>query len=114
MAQPPFPVAASLLPTVVLRGGRVLLSVSFPVIGIAGAPLARAVPAHLAVFGIGGDLLPVVVGAPTPLATRFAANRLARLKLRRLETLLTIATTPVIHWAVVASDTTHGDARFRH
>ena len=74
-----------------------------PVIGIAGPPLPRAVAAYLAVFGVGGDLLPVIIGAALALANRLAADRLRRLKLRRLKGLLTIAATPFTHTGVVAS-----------
>ena len=78
-------------------------AVLLPVVGIAGAPLARTVAATLAVFRIGGDLLSVVFGAALPLASHSATDRLPRLKLRRLEDLLAIAATPFTHTAVVAS-----------
>jgi hypothetical protein len=58
-----------------------LLAVLFPVTGMAAAPFTRTVAAHLAVFRIGGDLLPVVVGAAFSLAPGSAADRLARLEL---------------------------------
>ena len=46
----------------------VLRAVSLPVVRIAGSPLAGTVPAYLAVFRIGCDLLPVIIGAALPLA----------------------------------------------
>ena len=97
-------VAELLLQAVVLNGGWVLQTVLLPVIGIAGAPLARAVAAPFAVFGIGGDSFLVVVRAPPALAIRFFANRLATLELRWLEQLPAVAATPLTHRAVVASD----------
>ena len=57
-----------------LNGAGVLLAIAPPVIRVPGAPLLRTVQAHLAVFGIGGDPLAVIIGAAAPLATRFAAN----------------------------------------
>jgi hypothetical protein len=77
------------------------VAILFPITGIAGAPLARAVPADLAVYGVCGDLLSVVVGAPSSLAIRRAAYLLAGLELRRLEALLAITATPFMHTGVV-------------
>jgi hypothetical protein len=92
MAQPVFAVTSLLLIAIVLNGSRVLFPISLPVIGIADTPLARTVPAYLAVFGIGGDLRFVILGASPPLAIRSAAYRLARLELRWLEVPLTLKT----------------------
>jgi hypothetical protein len=58
-----------------------LLAIPFPIIGIARPPFARAVPAYLAVYGIGGDLRPVIISAPPSLAIRRTAHLLARLEL---------------------------------
>ena len=79
-----------------------ILPVLLPVTGMAGAPLLTAVPAHLAIFRIGGDLLPVVVGAALSLTLASTADGLAWLKLRWLENLLAIATAPFTHTGVVA------------
>ncbi len=83
--------------------GGILLSVLLPVLRIAGAPFSRTVAAPFAVFGIGGDLFFVVVGAPLLLAPGFAADDMAGLKLRRLENLLTVAATPFTHIKGVVS-----------
>jgi len=50
--------------------------VALPVIWMARPPLLLAIAADLAVFGIGGDLLPVVIGAALTLANGFTADRL--------------------------------------
>ena len=88
------------------NGGWVLQTVLFPVIGVVGAPLARAVAAPFAVLGIGGDLFLVVVRTPPPLAIRFIPNRLARLELRWLVQLPAVAATPLTHRAFSSGQTT--------
>src|SRR5436305_965544 len=77
-------------------------SVLTPVFGVARPPLAGAIAADVAVFGIGGDLLPVIVGPTLTLTASFATDCLKRSKLRRLKGLLTIATLPFPHYRVVA------------
>ena len=62
----------------------------------------RATAANLAVFGIGGNLLAVIIGASPLLAPRSAADRPARLKSAWLENLTTIPTSPLDHTAFVA------------
>jgi len=86
-----------LLSAVPLDGGWVLLAIPPPVIRVARAPLLRAVPAYLAVFGIQSDLLAVIIAAATPLASGFVANRLPRLILRWLEGSLTVGASPFDH-----------------
>jgi hypothetical protein len=71
--------------------------VVLPVIWMALPPLLLAIAADVAVFGIGGDLLSVVVGAALTLANGFIANRLEGLKLGRSKRLLTVATAPFPH-----------------
>ena len=44
--------------------GQMRVAISFPITGIAGAPLARAVPANVAIYSVGGDLFSVVIRAP--------------------------------------------------
>ena len=83
-------VAELLLLAVRVNGLGVFLAVPLPVIRMAGPPLSRAIAADLAVFRIGGDLLPVIFGAALTLADGFAADRLAGLKLRRLKVLLAV------------------------
>jgi len=92
---PPVP---ELLPfAVTSHGVGVFGSVALPVIRMAGPPLLLAIAADVAVFGIAGDLLPVVVGAAPTLANGFTADRLKRLKLGRLKRLLTVAAAPFPH-----------------
>src|SRR3954447_12103660 len=97
MAQPPPAVAGLLLLTVAFDHSGMIAAVALPVIGMASPPLAWAVAADLAILGIGGDLLSMIVGAASSLTGRIAADHLARLILRRLEKLLTVAATPFIH-----------------
>jgi len=86
-----------LLLAVPLDDGRALLTVPPPVIGVAGAPFLRAVPAYLVVFRVGIDLLAVILGATAALAGRFRAHRLPRLILRWQEASLTVAASPFDH-----------------
>lgn len=79
-----------------------LSAITLPVVRVVGPPLAEAVAANLAVLRIRYDLLPVVLGAPLPLAYRLAADRLTGLKLRRLKGLLAVAAAAFTHSAVVA------------
>jgi len=86
------------LPLAVARnGGRVLVAITAPVIQVLSAPLLNTVQAYLAVFGVGDYPLAVIIGSTSPLAARFAANRLPRLILRWLEDSFTIAATPFDH-----------------
>ncbi|MDQ6760798.1 MAG: hypothetical protein M3Z32_13175 [Acidobacteriota bacterium] len=103
MAQATLSVTSLLLIAIVLNGSGVLFPISLPVIGIADTPLAGTVPAYVAVFGIGGDLRFVILGAPPLLAIRSTAYRLARLELRWREVPLAHAATPFAHRNVVAS-----------
>jgi hypothetical protein len=75
----------------------VFVAVPPPILRVTRPPLPATVAANIAVFGIGGDLLPVVVSAAPTLANGFTADRLQRLKLGRLKGLLTVATAPFPH-----------------
>jgi hypothetical protein len=102
MAQPPFAVAGLLLLAIAFHGGGMITAIALPVIGVAGLPLAYTVAADLAILRVGGEFLPVVVGAAVSLAERIAADHLTGLILRRLEGLLAIGATPIIHEGVVS------------
>jgi hypothetical protein len=80
----------------------VLGPVSIPIPGIASAPLLGAIAASVAVIGIGGDLLAVVVGPTLTLTIRLATDRLKRSELRGVKELLAIAAAPFPHNRVVA------------
>jgi len=80
----------------------VIGSVLTPVIAVARPPLPGAIAADVAVLGIGGDLLPVIVSPTLTLTTNVAADCLKRSKLRRLKGLLAIAAEPFPHYRVVA------------
>ena len=77
--------------------GRVLLAIPPPVIGVAGTPLLRTVPADLAVVQVGRDFLPVIIGAAAALAFGLAAYQLPRLIFRWLEGSFTVAAMPFDH-----------------
>jgi hypothetical protein len=102
IAQPPLLIPDSLLLAVVFDDGRIALPSPPPVIGMAGPPFPAAVLTDLTVFRIGGNLLAAIIGAAPSLAFWLTANGLTGLKLRRLEDLLTIATTPFDHTGVVS------------
>src|SRR5580700_6619430 len=94
---------AELLPLAVTFHRLGMLSaITLPVVRVVGPPLAEAVAANLAILRIGYDLLPVILGAPLPLAYRLAADRLTGLKLRRLKRLLAVTAAAFTHSAVVA------------
>jgi hypothetical protein len=102
MAQPPFAVAGLLLLTIAFRGGGMIVAVALPVFRVAAPPFAYAVAADLAILRVDGDFLPVIVSAALSLTERIAADHLTGLILRRLEGLLAIAATPIIHEGVVS------------
>src|SRR5260370_21886568 len=54
----------------------------------------KAVQAYLAVFGIPGDFLAVIIGAAPPLAAGVTAYRLSRLMFRWLEDSLAVVASP--------------------
>jgi hypothetical protein len=67
--------------------------VALPVIWMACPPLLLAIAADVAVFGIGGDLLPMVVGAALTAANRPSVA----VKFGKSKTLLTVAAAPFPH-----------------
>jgi hypothetical protein len=69
---------------------------------MAGPPFPATILTNLPVFRVRGDHLAAVIGTPPPLAFRTTADGLTGLKLRRLEDLLAIATTPFDHTGVVS------------
>ena len=74
---------------------------------MAGAPFSEAVPADLPVFGIGGELFPVILAAASALAIGSAADCLSGLELGRLEDLLAVEATPFNHMKGVVSRRRH-------
>jgi hypothetical protein len=86
-----------LLLAVAFDGGRVSFAIAPPVIAIAGAPFLRAVQAYLAVLGVGGDFLAMIIGAAVPLAASVTAYRLPRLIFRWLEGSLAVEASPFDH-----------------
>jgi hypothetical protein len=75
---------------------------------MAGPPFPAAILTDLTVFRIGGNLLAAIIGAAPSLAFWPTANGLTGLKLRGLEDLLTIATTPFDHTGVVSLEPDRG------
>jgi hypothetical protein len=102
MTKLPLLITDSLPLAVAFDNGRIALPALAPVLGIPGPPFLGAIPGNLPVFGVLSDFPAVIVGAPSPLAVRLAANGLLRLILRWLKNPLTIATTPFDHTGVVA------------
>ena len=75
----------------------VFCAVLLPVIRVAAAPFPRTVPAHLAVLFVCIQFLLPVLNPPPLLTIHLTADRLLRLVLRGLKSLLTIAATPFSH-----------------
>jgi len=59
-----------------LGGLRVRLPIGLLIVGVLGLPLPPAVTDNLCIQRISSDLLPVVVGAATPLTLGLAASAL--------------------------------------
>ncbi len=74
-----------------------LFAILTPVVQVAGAPFLWAVQAHLAVLRIRRDLLAVILGATSALASGIGTHRLPRLIFRWLEDSLTVAASPCDH-----------------
>jgi len=70
------PIALALPFTVAPGGFRMSAPVGLLIVGVLGPPLLLAVDDNLGVNRVGLNLLPVVIGATTPLALRLAANAL--------------------------------------
>jgi hypothetical protein len=99
-----FPITELLLLPIPVNRFGMFHAVTRPVIRMAGTPFSGAIAANIAILRIGGNLLSVVLGSAFRLACQFAADYLARLKLRKLKGLLAIAAAPFRHTAVVASN----------
>ncbi len=87
---------------VVFDDGRIALSSPAPILGMAGPPFPAAILTDLPVFRVRRDLLAAAIGAAPPLTFWTTADGLTGLKLRGVENLLTIATTPFDHTGVVS------------
>jgi hypothetical protein len=98
----PFPITELLLLAIPVNRFGMFHAVTRPVIRMAGSPFSGAIAANITVLRIGGNFLAVVFGSALSLACQFAADYLARLKLRKLKGLLAIAAAPFRHTAVVA------------
>jgi hypothetical protein len=66
------------------------LAVALPIIRVLLTPLVRALQARLAVDGIGGDLLAVILAATLSLAVGLATGELVRVVRGRLKDLLAV------------------------
>ena len=77
-------VARLLTLAVPLHRAGMSLAVAFPKIRVLLTPLVRALQARLAVDGVGGDLLAVILAATLPLAVRLATSELVRVIRGRL------------------------------
>jgi len=81
-------VALLLTLAVPLHRARMSLAVAFPIIRVLLTPLVCAFEARLAVDGIGGDLLAVILAATLSLAVSLATSELVRVIRGRLKDLL--------------------------
>ena len=81
----------------------VFCAVLLPVIRVAAAPFLRTVPAHQAVLFVCLQFLLSVFNPPPLLTIHLTANRLPRLVLRGLKSLLTTAATPFSHTGPVST-----------
>jgi hypothetical protein len=72
-------------------------AVAFPIIRVLLTPLVRALQARLAVDGIGGDLLAVILAATLSLAVSLATGELVRVIRGRLKDLLAVAAVTIAH-----------------
>ena len=68
IAKPPLLIPDSLPLPIRFDNGRIVFPAPSPVVGIPSPPFARTVLADLVVLGIGGNLLAVIIGAPSFLA----------------------------------------------
>jgi hypothetical protein len=97
--QPPFFVPQALFPAISLHLLGVVLAIFPPIARVRLAPLPRTLQANLLIHRIGGDLLPMIIGAALALAGRLAANLLLRMIEVRLKDLLTVTATAILHQA---------------
>ena len=97
--QPPFFVPQALFPAISFHLLGVVLAIFPPIVRVRLAPLPRTLQADLLIHRIGGDLLPMIIGAPLALAGRLTANVLLRMIKVRLEDLLTVTTAAILHQA---------------
>src|SRR5437667_12601239 len=95
--QPPFLVPAALFPTISFYLLGVGLAIFLPIVRVRPAPLPWTLQADLLINRIGGDLLPVIIGAALALAGRLIAHLLLRMVRRRLKSLLPVAARAVPH-----------------
>jgi hypothetical protein len=82
-----------LLPPIAINHYGVILPVLFGIFRMSLAPLLLAVEHNLRVFGIGLNLLPMIIPPPTLLAPSIATHCLLRAVLGGLKDLLTVTTT---------------------
>ena len=94
--------ARFLLQAIALHSSRVSLPILLPIIRMLFAPLTRALPARLTIVRIGRDLLSAIVGTALLLAARITANDLLPMGSRRIEQLVAVRTTPLVHRGVFA------------
>jgi hypothetical protein len=87
------------LPAISFSLARVILTIFPPIVRVRLAPLPRTLQADLLIHRIGGDLLPMIIGAALSLAYGLVANLLLRVITIRLKDLPTVAATAMVHQA---------------
>jgi hypothetical protein len=99
MHQPPFLVPPALLSAIAFHLLGVVLTIFPPIARVRLTPLPWTFQANLLIHRIGGDLLPMIIGAALALAGRLGANLLLRVIEVRLKDLLTVTATAILHQA---------------
>ena len=78
---------------------RVVPAIFLPIVRVRLAPLLRTFQADLVIHRIGGDLLPMIIGAALALACGLVADPLLRMIRIGLKGLLTVAAKAIVHQA---------------
>ena len=97
--QSPLFVTQALLSAISFHLPRVILAIFLPIVRVRLAPLPRTFQAHLPVYRIGSDLLPMIIAAALALACGVTANLLLRMIRGRLQDLPTVPATTTLHHA---------------
>jgi hypothetical protein len=97
MRELPPQVALLLAKPIPLDRVRIGRTIAAPIVGVTGAPLSRAVAAHLPILRVAGELLTTVLLTTTPLTGWLRAHSLLRVETGCLKITLTKTATPLAH-----------------
>jgi hypothetical protein len=76
---------------------RVVPAIFLPIVRVRLAPLLRTFQADLVIHRIGGDLLPMIIGAALALTCGLVTNPLLRMISVRLKNLPAVTATAILH-----------------